>query len=103
MASESALAPQRVFCPYFTDGTRRSKTRRSHWSNLFILITEIKSSELIVSRRRLIEQERAAKKDARLAELSAGMNLLGTILNITQHGAFVDLNGVDGLIPIHLL
>ena len=63
------------------------------------LITEIKSSELIVSRRRLIEQKRAEQKDARLAELSAGMNLLGTILNITQHGAFVDLNGVDGLIP----
>ena len=63
------------------------------------LITEFKSSELIVSRRKLLERDREAKKGQRLAELSVGMNLLGTILNITQHGAFVDLDGVDGLIP----
>lgn len=63
------------------------------------LITELKSSELIVSRRKIMEKEREAKKGQRLAELSIGMNLLGTILNITQHGAFVDLDGVDGLIP----
>lgn len=63
------------------------------------LITEVKSSELIVSRKRLLERDRAAKKDQRMSQLSVGMNLLGTILNITQHGAFVDLDGVDGLIP----
>ncbi len=87
------------FCPISQMVLGAVKPEEHIGQTYAFLITEIKSSELIVSRRRLIEQERAEQKDARLAELSVGMNLLGTILNITQHGAFVDLNGVDGLIP----
>lgn len=87
------------FCP-ISQMTLGAVTAEEHVGQTYaFLITEIKSNELIVSRRRLIEQERESKKETRLAELSPGMNLLGTILNITQHGAFVDLDGVDGLIP----
>ena len=87
------------FCP-ISQITLGAVTPEDHVGQTYtFLITELKSSELVVSRRRLLEEERAAQKDARLAELSPGMNILGTILNITQHGAFVDLNGVDGLIP----
>ena len=87
------------FCPISQMGLGAVKPEEHIGQTYDFLITEIKSVELIVSRRRLIEQARAAQKESRLAELSPGMNLLGTILNITQHGAFVDLNGVDGLIP----
>lgn len=87
------------FCPMSQMALGAVKPEEHIGQTYAFLITELKSSELIVSRRRLIERERAAQRDARLAELSTGMNLLGTILNVTQHGAFVDLNGVDGLIP----
>ena len=87
------------FCP-ISQMTLGAVKAEDHVGQTYeFLITEIKSDELIVSRRRLIEQERESKKEARLAQLSPGMNLLGKILNITPHGAFVDLDGVDGLIP----
>lgn len=87
------------FCP-ISQMTLGAVNAEDHVGQTYqFLITELKTSELIVSRRRLVERERAAKKDQRMSQLSVGMNLLGTILNITQHGAFVDLDGVDGLIP----
>ncbi len=87
------------FCP-ISQITLGAVTPEEHVGKTYpFLITELKSAELIVSRRGLLEREREAQKDQRLAELSVGMNLMGTISNITTHGAFVDIGGVDGLIP----
>ena len=87
------------FCP-ISQITLGVVTPEEHVGQTYpFLITELKSDELIVSRRKLLEREREAQKEQRLAELSVGMNLMGTISNITAHGAFVDIGGVDGLIP----
>ena len=55
---------------------------------------------IVVSRRALIEQERAEKKAALLSELEVGQIREGTVKNIAEFGAFIDLGGIDGLLHI---
>ena len=55
---------------------------------------------IVLSRRELIEQERAEKRNALLAEMTPGDIRTGTVKNITDFGAFIDLNGLDGLLHI---
>lgn len=54
---------------------------------------------IIVSRRKLLEQERAAKRDELLSRLSLGQVVDARVKRLVDFGAFVDLGGVDGLIP----
>lgn len=53
---------------------------------------------LIVSRRRILEREAAARKAEVLEALSEGDVVTGTVSRMTDHGAFIDLGGVDGLL-----
>jgi small subunit ribosomal protein S1 len=55
---------------------------------------------IVVSRRALIESERAEKKAQLLAELEVGQRRKGIVKNIAEFGAFVDLGGIDGLLHI---
>ena len=55
---------------------------------------------IVVSRRALIESERAEKKEQLLAELEVGQKRKGIVKNIAEFGAFVDLGGIDGLLHI---
>ncbi len=55
---------------------------------------------IVVSRRALIEAERAEKKAQLLSELEVGQRRKGIVKNIAEFGAFVDLGGIDGLLHI---
>ncbi len=55
---------------------------------------------IVVSRRSLIESERAEKKSRLLRDLEVGQLRKGTVKNIAEFGAFVDLGGIDGLLHI---
>ncbi len=55
---------------------------------------------IVVSRRALIEAERAEKKAQLLAVLEVGQLRKGVVKNIAEFGAFVDLGGIDGLLHI---
>jgi len=55
---------------------------------------------IVLSRRELIEQERNEKRGKLLAEMVPGDIRKGTVKNITDFGAFIDLNGIDGLLHI---
>jgi small subunit ribosomal protein S1 len=55
---------------------------------------------IVVSRRSLIENERAQKKAELLKELQVGQLRKGIVKNIADFGAFVDLGGIDGLLHI---
>ena len=55
---------------------------------------------IVLSRRDLIEQERAERRANLLAEMTPGDIRKGTVKNITEFGAFIDLNGLDGLLHI---
>jgi small subunit ribosomal protein S1 len=55
---------------------------------------------IVLSRRELIEQERAERRAKLLTEMMPGDIRKGTVKNITDFGAFIDLNGLDGLLHI---
>ncbi|MDX1953835.1 MAG: 30S ribosomal protein S1 [Verrucomicrobiota bacterium] len=55
---------------------------------------------IVLSRRELIEQERTEKRSKLLGEMMPGDIRKGTVKNITDFGAFIDLNGLDGLLHI---
>ena len=55
---------------------------------------------IVLSRRELIEQERNERRQKLLAEMTPGDIRKGTVKNITDFGAFIDLNGIDGLLHI---
>src|SRR5919109_2873221 len=55
---------------------------------------------IVVSRRVILETERASKREHLMKELSVGQTRKGIVKNITDFGAFIDLGGVDGLLHI---
>lgn len=65
------------------------------------LVAEVDREErnLVVSRRALIEQDRAAARQTLWAELSENQVREGMVRSVKPFGAFVDLGGVDGLLP----
>src|SRR6185436_15765159 len=55
---------------------------------------------IVVSRRVILENERAHKREHLMKELAVGQVRKGVVKNITDFGAFIDLGGVDGLLHI---
>ncbi len=59
-----------------------------------------KRNNVVVSRRAVVERENDAERQNLLETMQEGMVLKGTVKNLTDYGAFVDLGGVDGLLHI---
>jgi small subunit ribosomal protein S1 len=59
-----------------------------------------KRGNVVVSRKELLEEEQNAKRSLTLEHLEEGAVLTGTVKNLTDYGAFVDLGGIDGLLHI---
>src|SRR5712675_1266032 len=59
-----------------------------------------KRGNIVLSRKVLLEEENAEKKKTTLDTLSEGKSLRGTVKNLTDYGAFIDLGGIDGLLHI---
>ena len=65
-----------------------------------ILKIDEQRRNIVVSRRKLIEDRRRLQKDKLLSDLEVGQVRKGTVKNIAEFGAFVDLGGIDGLLHI---
>ncbi len=65
-----------------------------------ILKIDLERRNIVISRRKLIEEERDAAKKRLLDNLKEGEVVTGTVKNIADFGAFVDLGGIDGLLHI---
>ena len=59
-----------------------------------------KRGNIVLSRRVLLEKERAALKEQTLDKLKEGQIVEGIVKNLTEYGAFIDLGGIDGLLHI---
>ena len=59
-----------------------------------------KRGNIVLSRKALLEEENAEKKKTTLDTLVEGKVLRGTVKNLTDYGAFIDLGGIDGLLHI---
>ncbi len=55
---------------------------------------------IILSRKKVLEEEMSAKRNELLSHIQVGSELEGEVKNITQYGAFIDLGGIDGLLHL---
>ena len=59
-----------------------------------------KRGNVVVSRKEILEEEQSERRSHTLEHLEEGAVLTGTVKNLTDYGAFVDLGGIDGLLHI---
>jgi len=65
-----------------------------------ILKIDVEGRNIVISRRKLIEEERRSSKEKILADIEVGQLRKGIVKNIADFGVFVDLGGLDGLLHI---
>ncbi|CAK8714679.1 MAG: SSU ribosomal protein S1P [Candidatus Electronema aureum] len=98
------VAGQRAFCPYSQMGLHRVESAADTYldQEMIFKIIEFgnKGRNIIVSARAVQEQEREQRREQLRESLHEGDRVEGTVSSIREFGAFVDLGGADGLIPI---
>lgn len=94
----------RGFCPYSQMGLRRVENAAETYLNthMSFLISKFEAGgrNIVLSARMLQEEERRLKKEALREELEEGQSIEGTVSAIRPFGLFVDIGGIDGLVPI---
>lgn len=101
---EVELAGVRAFCPasqlddHFVDDTSRFIGQ-----TLAFLVTRVEGKNVVVSRRALLGREAKETRVATLAAIQVGDVKKGRVTQIREFGVFVDLGGIDGLIPLREL
>lgn len=93
----------RAFCPYSQLDIRRVEDAEQYLEKSFSFqIIEYKENgrNIILSRRSILEREREELKEKLRETLEVGQTVDGTITSIRNFGAFVDIGGIEGLIPI---
>ena len=93
----------RTFCPFSQmDIKRISDTEDYIGQHMLFKIAEYKENgrNIILSRRIILEEKREEKRELLKEKLQEGMSVKGTITSIQKFGAFVYIDGIEGLIPI---
>lgn len=94
----------RAFCPYSQMGLRRVDDAAQTYlgTTLTVLITRFEAGgrNIVVSARALQEEERRLKKEELQETLELEQSVDGVISSIQSFGIFVDIGGIDGLVPI---
>ena len=93
----------RAFMPASRSGTREAgEMEKLVGTQVTVRITKLDTEEedVVVDRRVVLEEEAFAVQGARLAGLSEGETVTGTVRSLATYGAFVDIGGVDGLLHI---
>ncbi|MFQ6757211.1 MAG: 30S ribosomal protein S1 [Deltaproteobacteria bacterium] len=93
----------RAFCPFSQMEMRRIENAEEYIGKKFAFrITKFgeHGKNIVVSRRALLEEERAQQKEGLQESLAVGQTVKGVITSIRDFGAFVDIGGIEGLIPV---
>ncbi len=99
---EVSVGGVRCFCPFSQIDLKGGREGGLFLGRSFpfkVLEFEENGKNVILSRRVLLEEERKAKVDKLKESLSVGMDVNATVRSVQNFGTFVDLGGVDGLIP----
>ncbi len=94
------LAGKEAFCPYSQIDTHRREPQDYIGNTYSFIITEMNRFNIVVSRRKLLEQDKQKRIKFLRETLEVGNTISGTVINIKNFGVFVDLDGCDGFIPI---
>jgi small subunit ribosomal protein S1 len=101
---EVRLARQRAFCPFSQIDTARTADPESHVGRVYAFrIIEYKDGgrNLIISRRKVLEEEQQARATEIRKSIVPGAVLTGRVASVREFGAFVDLGGgVQGLLHV---
>ncbi len=93
----------RAFCPYSQIALRRVENPEALiGTRLTFQISEYAENgrNIIVSRRALLEEEQRRLKEEAHAGITVGMTVTGTVISLQDYGAFVDIGGLEGLLPV---
>lgn len=96
------IGGKRAFCPYSQMSLHRVEGAEYLGQRLRFLVSEFDAEDrnVVLSRRALLELEREAQRDALRAELQVGDQREGIVTRLAEFGVFVDLGGIDGLVPL---
>jgi len=99
---EVKIGKSRAFCPYSQMGLERESPEKYLGQNMPFKITEFseKGRNIIVSNKAIMEEERQKLVDVLKDSLKQGDYIKGIIKSIQNFGAFVDIGGVQALVPI---
>jgi small subunit ribosomal protein S1 len=100
---EVSVGGVRAFCPIGQADIAFVETPQVFVGKTFqFVVKEVRDNgrSVVISRRALLEAERAARAKELLAQLEVGQHVTGTVTRLMEFGAFVDLGGVEGLIPV---
>ena len=91
----------RAFCPFSQMGMRRDENKADYIGRDFaFFIIEMDRRNIVLSRREMVEKERQEKIAALKESLHEGDRVKGVVTSIQKFGAFVDIGGVEGLLPV---
>jgi small subunit ribosomal protein S1 len=93
----------RAFCPFSQMSLRRLDNPESIiGTHLSFRITDYgeRGRNIVVSRRALLEEEQKRLREEAHAAVSEGMTVAGTVTSLQDYGAFVDIGGIEGLLPV---
>jgi len=71
--------------------------RHAHFT---VIKFDKKRCNIVVSRRKVLEQEREERREETISEIEEGKVFEGVVRNLQDYGAFVDIGGIDGLLHI---
>lgn len=93
----------RAFCPFSQLGLRREENPTDYIgkSMVFYIVEYSEGGKnIVVSRKPILDQEKRARKEALKETLKEGAKVRGKVTSIQKFGAFVDIGGVEGLLPV---
>jgi len=91
----------RAFCPFSHMGLRRDEKKSDYVGlTLNFYVLEMKGRSATLTRREIVEAEQMKKVEALKDTLQLGDKISGVVTSIQKFGAFVDIGGVEGLLPI---
>jgi small subunit ribosomal protein S1 len=98
---EVAVGDVRAFCPISQMDLRFvEKPELFIGERLKFRVTEVRTGKVVLSRRSLLEDEQKALAAKTRESLAEGSVVKGRVTNVRDFGAFVDLGGVEGMIPV---
>ena len=101
---EVMVAGQRAFCPYSQMERRRVEGAQYAGNKYSFLVTECSEDDrgpnIVLSRRALLERQAQAEIEELKASLVEGETVNGRVVKVLDFGAFVDIGGLEGLVPV---
>lgn len=94
------IAGNDAFCPYSQMSLNRGEPADFIGNTYTFTISELNRSNFVVSRREILRRELEESLEQLKNDLSPGMILHGVVAKVMDFGAFVDIGGVQGLIPV---